>query len=577
MATNAPRRDSGPGQSYEEVIQQQQQQEQQRQRQWQQQQHKYRPRWSLNDLSTELLTMIFEQLRVIDTRYVSSARLLCRWYNQLATPIAYRTVVLTERITSHDAEQRYSRALANIYAYTNHVVASSNLDQAGTRKILQKIRNLATVREVDLEQFWMPADVLNAEQTRHHNTRLYVEELPLREFEDELRDIYVRAIPVQLLVSLKTAYPSPPLVTRLNSLKYLLLASRRLEILHFEDRGQGTQFDFAPHERLPAFRELSLQSYDWRHTPEEVARHWDFSRITSLELISVPIYNFLGSVDFHDLANLRTLHCEDFSAHHPPEQRVEATRGLYVLIKSHIRALSSIKITVHTADLPIDALLPHAPYLTDLRLRDHTGFDEEDRRCPTLAHADLALLARHMRRLRTLELDMDTALADVPRFLKAACSFPSLHTLVLHVQTVLRPFGPAIVPGTDRDYEAAAVIFRFLVRHKVGCVPWRSVTINVGGWRRVLVRRLSEAWRSLNERGVFAERCFVMERREGPDGDGGLVVREEFPLEASRHVTPDNEGRADVLDHVDKEDDDDDDDDDNDNRETEDEHANDDG
>ncbi|KAK7743768.1 hypothetical protein SLS53_003787 [Cytospora paraplurivora] len=569
MATNTPHRGLGPGKSYEDIQQQQQEQQQQ-------QQHKHRPKWSLDDLSTELLTMVFEQLRDIDTRYVSSARLICRRFNQIATPIAYRTIVLTERITSHDAEQRYSRALANIYAYTNHVIASSNLDQVGTRKILQKIRSLSTVRwryvdrEVDLEQFWMPADVLNAEQTRHHNTRLYVEELPLREFEGELRDIYVRAIPVQLLVSLKTAYPSPPLVTRLNSLKYLLLASRRLETLHFEDRGQGTQFEFAPHERLPAFRELSLQSYDWRHTPEEVARHWDFSRITSLELLSVPIYNFLSSVDFHDLANLRTLHCEDFSAHHPPEQRVEATRGLYVLIKSHIRALSSIKITVHTADLPVDALLPHAPYLTTLRLRDHTGFDEEDRRCPTLAHADLALLARHMRRLRTLELDMDTALTDVPRFLKAACSFPSLHTLVLHVQTVVRPFGPAAVPGTDRDYEAAAGVFRFLVRHKVGCVPWRSVTVNVGGWRRVLVRRLSEAWRGLNERGVFAERCFVMERRGSPDGDGGLLVREEFPVEASRHVTPDTEDRGNVFDYAHN------DDDDNDNDETEGEHGNDD-
>lgn len=420
----------------------------------------------------------------------------------------------------------------------------------------------------------MPADVLDPEQTRHRNTRLYIEELPLRDFEGELRDIYTRAIPVQLLVSLKTAYPSPPLVTRLTSLKHLLLASRRLETLHFEDRGQGTQFEFAPHERLPAFRELSLQSYDWRHTPEEVDRHWDFSRITSLELISVPIYNFLRSVDFRDLANLRTLHCEDFSAQLPHEQRGEVTRSLYVLIKSYIRALSSIKITVHTADLPIDALLRHAPYLTALQLRDYTGFDEEDRICPTLAHADLALMAHHMRRLCTLELDMDTALTDVSRFLKAACSFPSLHTLILHVQTAVRPFGPAIGPGmvpdTDRDYEAAAVVFRFLVRHKVGCVRWRSVTINVGGWRKVLVRRLSEAWRGLNERGVYAERCFVMERKGGPDGDGVLVVREDYPYEASRQVTPDTteeEEGVDLLDDPDNDNDYDDDNDDNNNNE----------
>ncbi|ROW10427.1 hypothetical protein VMCG_01729 [Cytospora schulzeri] len=425
----------------------------------------------------------------------------------------------------------------------------------------------------------MPADVLNEEQTRYHNTKLYVEELPLRDFEGELRDIYIRAIPVNLLVSLKTAYPTPPLVTRLNSLKHLLLAARQLEVLRFEDRGQGTQFDFAPHERLPAFRELSLQSYDWRHTPEEVARHWDFSRITSLELVSVPIYNFLRSVDFADLAGLRSLHCEDFSAHHPsPDARAEATRGLYLLVRSHVRALTSLQVTVHVDDFPaVEALLPHAASLTTLRLRDHTGFDEEDRRCPTMAHADLALLARRLRRLRALELDMDSARTDPPSFLRAACAFPALHTLTLHVQTVLRPFEEAEIEEdevvqrgrqqyqqhqqhhhhhhhyrrTDRDYEAAVRAFRFLVRNKpAGSAPWRSITINVGGWKRVLVRRLSEAWRGLNERGVFAERCFVMERGRGGGGGGdddaagaggGMVIREEFPVEASRHVTPESE------------------------------------
>jgi hypothetical protein len=404
----------------------------------------------------------------------------------------------------------------------------------------------------------MPADVLNGEQTRHHDTKLYVEELPLRDFEGELRDIYIRAIPVNMLVSLKTACPTPPLVTRLNSLKHLLVAARRLEVLRFEDRGQGTQFDFLPHERLPALRELSLQSYDWRHTRDEVARHWDFSRIARLELVSVPIYNFLRSVDFGDLAGLRVLHCEDFSAHHAaPDARADATRALHTLVRSHVRALSALRITVHTADFPAAAaLLPHAASLTVLGLRDHTGFDEEDRRCPTMAHADLALLARHLRRLRVLELDMDTAHADPPLFLAAACAFPALHTLTLHVQTVLHPFEEAEVRhrhghgrrGADRDYEAAVWAFRFLVRNKpAGSAPWRSITINVGGWKRVLVRRLSEAWRGLNERGIFAERCFVMERAAGGGGGGaveGMVIREEFPVEPSRHVTPESEVRG---------------------------------
>ena len=61
--------------------------------------------------------------------------------------------------------------------------------------------------------------------------------------------------------------------------------------------------------------------------------------------------------------------------------------------RAKYRALTTLSITVHVAQFPVDALLPHARALTTLRLRDHTGFAEEDRRCPTLAAADVALLA----------------------------------------------------------------------------------------------------------------------------------------------------------------------------------------
>lgn len=429
----------------------------------------------------------------------------------------------------------------------------------------------------------MPSDILNAEQTYYHGTKLYVEELPLRDFEGEMRNTYLRAIPMELLVSLKMAHPAPPLVTRLHSLKNLLLSARHLETLHFEDRGQGTQFTFEPHERLPAFRELSLRSYDWRHTPDEVARHWDFSRIAALELTSVPVFNFLSSVPLHLLAGLHTLHCDDFSAH-LPDLRHEATRALHLLVGGHCRALVSLAATVHVAQFPVDALVRHARTLRALRLRDHAGFGEEDRRCPALPPSDVALLAARLRRLRTLELDMDggspadRALWERP-FLRAVCAFPALHTLTLHVQTVVRPFedsnnyinsdhsyyghhdnhtaaarmlergsrghhhhmdgsgGAGSAARVDRDYEAALRTLRALVAGKTGA-PWRSITINVGGWKRVMVRRLSEGWRRQNERGVFAERCFVLERSAAT---GEMAVREEFPVEASRASTPEVE------------------------------------
>lgn len=69
-------------------------------------------------------------------------------------------------------------------------------------------------------------------------------------------------------------------------------------------------------------------------------------------------------------------------------------------------------------------------------------------------------------------------------------------------------------------------------------VPWQSVTLNVGGWKKVMVRRLGDAWRQRNENGVFAERCFVMERSRS----GDLYVREEKCIEAGDASSPSNPG-----------------------------------
>lgn len=373
-------------------------------------------------------------------------------------------------------------------------------------------------------RLWVPSDVLNPQTAMRNQTKLYIEELPLRYFEGQAGDTYLRAIPAGMLVSLSMAYPTPPLTTQLASLKRLLLEARNLEAFHYQDRGQGTQFAFSGRERLPAFKELSLKSYDWGHDRAEVQRHWDFSRTRSLELVSVPVFNFLSSVSFPDFCDLHTLHVEDYSAH-LPDRRREATQGLYILVGRYIRALRTLKVTCHTQLFGIDAITTHADSLRHLRLRDHVGFGDEDRRSPTLWPDDVTTLARALTRLQTLELDLDVARTDPPAFLLAVCAFPRLHTLTLHMQTVLTAHA-VVHPQTDPDRDAAVRTFAFLLRNKTGDIPWRRITVNVGGWRPVMIRRLSDAWLRLNEHGVFAERCFVLER--WGDGDGEMAVREEM-------------------------------------------------
>lgn len=391
-------------------------------------------------------------------------------------------------------------------------------------------------------QPWILSEALDVRQLQSSGTELHVENLPLREHAAvDFDDALTRVIPANLLVSLKLGRPAPPLTTKLAPLKQLLLRATRLHSLHYEDRGQGTSFKFQEDERMPAVKDLLLRSYDWDHSRREVARHWDFSNIRSLQLVHVPSYNFLSSINPNDLRKLHTLRVEDASAHLPDKRR-EATRALTDLVSSYIDALETLDLVCHLPLFSLDALLVHRHTLQILRLRDHVGFGEEDHVCPTVDSLHLAGLAKELRYLHTLELDLDVTQCDPREFLSAACRFGNLQTLTVHVQTLLRPL-EAVEAGTDRDFEAAMQSFQFLIQERERlsklqdrCYkPWKRITINVGGWRRVMVRRVSAAWRERNERGIFAERCFVMER----SAHGQVGVREEIGLESpSRRATP---------------------------------------
>lgn len=493
-------------------------------------------------LSSELLALIFEQIREVDLPTLKSVRLASRRFDAIAAPIAYRVLTLNERLVAPDAEQRYQGTFDNIGAHTNHVVIPSNLDPEGINRILLRIRRLYSIRwqytdrDFHTSDIWLPSDFLNTRNKRPNETTLYVDNLPLSEVDNNPNNCYTRAIPPQHLTSLKLTSPSPTLSTRLGPLKRLLLQSSRLRTLHYEDRGQGTSFNFQPGERMPPLTHLLLRSYDWKHSTQDVKEHWNLSQLESLELVSVPVFNFLSSIPFNNLANLNTLHVGNYS--HLSDRRQEATNGLYLLVKNHIQALEVLDITCHTKLFPLNAILKHQHSLKVLRFRDHVGFADDDGQCPTLCADNVDLLSRNLTCVHTLELDMDVGGCNPTDFLRAICAFPALHTLTLHVQTVVQPLEDQVPGGVDRDHEAAMQMLRLLVqtRQQALGMSWRRITINVGGWKRVMVRRLGGAWHRLNEMGIYAERCFVMER----DDDNRLEVREEMCLEnSSRRASPD--------------------------------------
>ncbi|CAH0022566.1 unnamed protein product [Clonostachys rhizophaga] len=366
---------------------------------------------------------------------------------------------------------------------------------------------------VDIDKMW-PSTLLDPKRRGAQKARLYVSELPLCDYEAPIEDAYQRAIPSSMLVSLKLVHPSTPLVTNLKPLKNLLLKSSRLETLQYEDRGQGTQFVFqSPNERMPALIDLSLTSYDWQHSAEDVKQHWDFSRLRTLGLISVPIFNFLSTVSFQDLRDVRELRVDDWSSH-MPDRRLEATQMLSQLIGNHIYALDTLEITCHIKHFDLQSLQGHSKSLQRLKLRDHVGFRDEDRTCPSLQTSDVCALAKTLPFLRSLEIDLDIVNCPSEPFLEAVSQFSRLQTLTLHVQTVVCPmdYSPE---GVDLDAKEAMRMVLNLIRSRAErdpTRPWKQIIINVGGWQPVMVRRLGPTWRMLNEQGITAERHFVASR-----------------------------------------------------------------
>jgi len=136
-------------------------------------------------------------------------------------------------------------------------------------------------------------------------------------------------IPPSQLVSLDLGYWQPKRTTLDEShavnvaiLKSSLLANTNLKVLRYtvEDAdmhifgGDCIPFPtFTRNQKVPAFRELTIPSYQWNHSTAEVESSWNFKELRYLDIRGVPLYPFFSSINFSDFGNLRVLKIGDFS------------------------------------------------------------------------------------------------------------------------------------------------------------------------------------------------------------------------------------------------------------------------
>lgn len=89
------------------------------------------------------------QLRDLEVSAVAAIRLLSRRFNALATPVAYRTLVLHHRLVAPSAPCHCSNVFRNISAYTNHIIVRSDLEPEGVARLINSVERLQSLRWVD--------------------------------------------------------------------------------------------------------------------------------------------------------------------------------------------------------------------------------------------------------------------------------------------------------------------------------------------------------------------------------------------------------------------------------------------
>jgi hypothetical protein len=222
--------------------------------------------------------------------------------------------------------------------------------------------------------------------------------------------------------------------------KKLITAASNLAALEYRDHGQGRAFDFEAGERMPAVRALTLDSYDWSHSVRQVEAHWDFSSLRELELCNVSIYSFLSTVKETSLDNIRALSLVDAGGPRTRTARHQGMKLLKHLLAHHVPALEKLSVRCAVELLDTWALAGHGKTLKSLTLRHYVGFQDEARRCPTLAAGDVQLLAQCLTRLEYLELDADWRTCDDGEgFVRGIVAFQSLQCLALHASHLVTP------------------------------------------------------------------------------------------------------------------------------------------
>ena len=162
-------------------------------------------------------------------------------------------------------------------------------------------------------------------------------------------------------------------------IKDLLFEVPRLQQLHLIQGLYSSLIEWNPKieanqdqsiKRLPALKVLTIDGYNWDHSPWESCNLWDWSNITYLELKNVQVINFLRRTQPQYFSGLKSF-IERCTSNHTESKHRDKSTLLLRLVK-HTTALEELEIKCDTQNTAIVSAI--AQYCSRLRTLSLRGF-----------------------------------------------------------------------------------------------------------------------------------------------------------------------------------------------------------
>ncbi|KAL2036711.1 hypothetical protein N7G274_010583 [Stereocaulon virgatum] len=358
---------------------------------------------STSHLPPELLTNIFEEIQ--RTQILKNLRLVSHQFDALVAPILFRRINLTWDIAqefqrSADSAGWTTQQLPVIH-HTRHFVVDQALSWPFIGSTLLAVRRLEhlTLSKWDLVELLgavAPAtqSPLSTIIAIWPKLRIVIEGVSLC----PKNHFLITIAPCPQVVSYQFVYCDP---LNFDVIKSLLLRAPNLERLNLTCAGLSVDdSDIRRGERLPALKELILHSYLWHHSAHTATNFWNWTKITHLELVDVCLVNFLWTVPWQDLVQLKVLvlenccRCGSQGVHRALVPRLNSA---LCLLLERIHSLVKLGIQSSLRSILYPAMR-HGASLTSLCLRDL-----EDH---ALRNEDLTLIRVKCRKLTYLALDV---------------------------------------------------------------------------------------------------------------------------------------------------------------------------